>query len=160
MENATKALIMAGGILLALLVIGALIMLFSNLSSHQEQNDASRKTAQIAEFNNQFEPYNKDNLTLMELKSIYNKIESNNKNSDYKIEHNIDESILDGVDANKDKKIDNEDNISNLFFKDDTFNKISKEQKSNRRLICTKVEYNNEAGRISKMEFDDKTSTD
>lgn len=90
MENATKALIMAGGILLALLVIGALYLMFSNLAVYKDQSDASKKATQIAEFNNQFEPYNKDDLTLMELKSVYNKIESNNAlNPEQRISHNI-----------------------------------------------------------------------
>ena len=31
MENASKALIMAGGVLIALMIIGALVLMFSNL---------------------------------------------------------------------------------------------------------------------------------
>ena len=91
MENATRALTMAGGILIALMILGALFLMFNNLSSYQNQNDTSTKSTQIAEFNNQFEPYNKDNLnnkdnlTLMELHSVYNKVNSNNtKNPEYK----------------------------------------------------------------------------
>ena len=78
MENASKALLMAGGILIALLIIGSLVLLFANLQDYQNKTDISSKQSQIAEFNNQFEPYNKKDLTLMELKSIYNKIISNN----------------------------------------------------------------------------------
>ena len=101
MENASKALLMAGGILIALLILGALIMMFTSLQDYQNTNDAQTKNSQIAQFNNQFEPYNKDNLTLMELKSVYNKIESNNtqhskdsngkidEKSGYFIKHNI-----------------------------------------------------------------------
>ncbi len=33
MENASKALIMAGSVLIALLIIGALILMFNNLSN-------------------------------------------------------------------------------------------------------------------------------
>ena len=92
---------MAGGILIALLILGALIMMFTSLQDYQNTNDAQTKNSQIAQFNNQFEPYNKDNLTLMELKSVYNKIESNNtqhskdsngkidEKSGYFIKHNI-----------------------------------------------------------------------
>ena len=68
MENATRALVMAGGILIALMILGALLLMFNNLSSYQNSNDANTKSSQIAEFNNQFEPYNKKDLTLMELK--------------------------------------------------------------------------------------------
>ena len=41
MENATRALTMAGGILIALLIIGALLLAFNNLSSYQNQMDSN-----------------------------------------------------------------------------------------------------------------------
>ncbi len=133
MENATRALVMAGGILIALLIIGALMLTFNNLSSYQKSNNDSKKTSQIAEFNNQFEPYNKKDLTLMELKSIYNKIQSNNaKYPEYAITHNI-------------------NNVYSLI--DDEFKEIKEEDKQNRVFECTKIEYENEGGRISNMEF-------
>ena len=92
MENASKALLMAGGILIALMVIGALVLLGNNLSNYKSNEDISVHQAQIAEFNNQFEPYNKKDLTLMELKSVYNKIKSNNAlKPEYEIETNIEE---------------------------------------------------------------------
>ena len=48
MENATRALTMAGGILIALMILGALFLMFNNLSSYQNQNDTSTKSTQIA----------------------------------------------------------------------------------------------------------------
>ena len=65
MENASKALLMAGGILIALLILGALIMMFTSLQDYQNTNDAQTKNSQIAQFNNQFEPYNKDGKTII-----------------------------------------------------------------------------------------------
>ena len=133
MENASRALVMAGGILIALIILGALLLMFNNLSSYQNANDASEKISQIAEFNNQFEPYNKNNLTLMELKSVYNKIQSNNtRNPEYTINQNI-SGIY--------EKINND------------FSKLPEDDKQNKSFSCTKVEYNNPDGRISKMEF-------
>lgn len=132
MENATRALTMAGGILIALMILGALFLMFNNLSSYQNSNDASTKNSQIAEFNNQFEPYNKDNLTLMELKSVWNKIQSNNsKNPEYFIETNID-----SIYANIDKD----------------FTSLPEEDKQKRVFGCTNIGYDSE-GRINKMEF-------
>ena len=135
MENASKALVMAGSMLIALMILGALILLFSNLSNYQNKNDSSKKTSQIAEFNDEYNPYIKDNLTLMELKSVYNKILSNNeKNPDYEIETNI-------------LKIYPE--ISG------DFKSIDKEYKKKKSFKCTEVEYNNSEGRISKINFKD-----
>lgn len=132
MENATRALTMAGGILIALMILGALFLMFNNLSSYQNSNDASTKNSQIAEFNNQFEPYNKDNLTLMELKSVWNKIQSNNsKNPEYFIETNIN-TIYTNIDKN--------------------FTSLPEEDKQKRVFGCTNIDYDSE-GRINKMEF-------
>ena len=140
MENATRALTMAGGILIALMILGALMLMFNNLSNYQNQNDASLKSSQVAEFNNQFEPYNKSDLTLMELKTAWNKIQSNNKkNPEYEIDTNIDK-----VYTNIDKDFSNR-----LFF--------SENDKQMKMFRCKKIEYNNEEGRISKIEFEDVT---
>ncbi len=135
MENATRALVMAGGILIALMILGALLLMFNNLSSYQNSNDAYTKSSQIAEFNNQFEPYNKKDLTLMELKSIYNKIKSNNsKNPEYTINTNI---------------------ISIYADITSDFATLPEEDKQTKSFHCTTVEYNNPEGRISKMEFNE-----
>lgn len=135
MENAAKALLMAGGILIALLVIGALVLLFSNLSDYQNKTDASVKQSQIAEFNNQFEPYNRNDVTLMELKSLYNKILSNNAKSEYKIETNISSpEVYENIEA---------DSLS-----------IPEDDKITLRFKCINIEYENADGRISKIEFE------
>lgn len=137
MENATRALTMAGGILIALMILGALMLMFNNLSSYQNQNDVSVKSSQVAEFNNQFEPYNKDDLTLMELKTVWNKIQSNNKkNPEYEINTNI-KTIYPNI--------------------DDDFKILPEDHKQTKVFKCTKIEYDNEEGRISNIEFEDVT---
>lgn len=134
MENATRALTMAGGILIALMILGALLLMFNNLSSYQNKNDSSMKDSQIAEFNNQFEPYNKNNLTLMELKSVWNKIQSNNsKNPEYFIETNIKEEVYPTIDNN--------------------FSSLPEEDKQKSVFSCIKIEYDSKEGRINKMYF-------
>lgn len=151
MENASNALLMAGGILIALLIIGALVIMGANLQSYQNNNDDLTKLSQIAEFNNQFEPYNKDNLTLMELKSIYNKIKSNNaQHPEHKIDHNIDGVLL------ASSGIEESDNIER--FLNDTkggFKKIDDQYKQNLKFNCQSqyIEHDTE-GRITYMTFE------
>lgn len=135
MENAVKALTIAGGILLALMVLGALLLMFKNLSIYQNQKDASAKTSQIAEFNNQFMVYDKQDLTLMDLKSLYNKVSSHNrKNPEEKIQTNVE-----GVYPNIAQE----------------FKEISEEDKQNKVFKCTKIEYENPQGKISKLLFEE-----
>ena len=145
MENATRALTMAGGILIALMILGALFLMFNNLSSYQNQNDTSTKSTQIAEFNNQFEPYNKDNLTLMELRSVYNKVNSNNtKNPEYKIE------MIYEFNSN------HEDGNLKENFKSN-FTAIEEAEKMNSTFSCINIENKGVDGRISKIVFKDTT---
>lgn len=133
MENASKALLIAGGILIAMLIIGSLVLLFNNIASYQSNEDANAKQSQIAKFNNQFEPFNKDELTLNELRSIYNKITSNNnKFPEYKIENNI-KAIYSNISAD--------------------FGEIEENEKITKKFKCINIEYNNPDGRISKMFF-------
>lgn len=78
MENASKALIMAGGVLIALMVIGILVVFFNNLSDLQRIEQSSEETEQIAEFNKQYDVYARD-VYGSELLSIANKIDDYNK---------------------------------------------------------------------------------
>ncbi len=163
MENASKALLMAGGILIALLILGALIMMFTSLQDYQNSNDARTKNTQIAEFNNQFEPYNKDGLTLMELKSVYNKIESNNNQHSKDINGNIDRKSGYFIDDNIEEIFKKEIEIKRggvtvkgrILFEDfkNSFKTLEDQFKQYARFKCTEIEYNNPEGRISKIFF-------
>ncbi len=60
MENASKALIMAGSVLLALLIIGALVFMFSSLRNLKTTESDSEEDVQLAKFNQKMELYNRD----------------------------------------------------------------------------------------------------
>ena len=62
MENASKALLMAAGVLIALIIIGALLLMFNNLSNYQETNTQNTRESQIVEFNKQFETCNRKDV--------------------------------------------------------------------------------------------------
>jgi len=151
MENASKALLMAGGVLIAILILGSLVLLFANLQDYQNKTDSSTKQSQIAEFNNQFEPYNKDNLTLMELKSVYNKIISNNtKYTEYKIDSNIIKSPGEYTKTNG-------KSIYEYYMKKD-FKDIQETHKQYKVFKCSEIKYDNKnGGRINVMNFEDIT---
>lgn len=79
MENASKALIIAGSVLIALMVIGALVLMFNNLSSYQQFSDVNVKDEQIVEFNKQFETYNRHDVRGSDLFTLCNKIVDYNR---------------------------------------------------------------------------------
>lgn len=74
MENASKALIMAGGILIAILVLGALLLMFNQLSDYQKSGSELTNISQLSEFNKQFTQYVRNDLKGVELISLVNKV--------------------------------------------------------------------------------------
>lgn len=73
MENASKALVMAGSVLIALMIIGALLLMVNNLSSYQETDKVNTREAQVIDFNNQYETYNRKNVRGSDLYSLLNR---------------------------------------------------------------------------------------
>ena len=74
MENASRALIMAGGVLIALLIIGAFILMFNNLTNYQDTGIQEEREAQIVNFNNQYETFNRDSVRGSDLYSLLNRV--------------------------------------------------------------------------------------
>lgn len=91
MENASKALLMAGGILIALLVLGALLLMFNQLSDYQRSNTELVNRSQISEFNAQFTQYARNDLQGYDLISLINKVvEYNSRTGIYgELDYNI-----------------------------------------------------------------------
>ena len=73
MENAAQALLMAGSILIAIMVIGALMLMLNNLSNYQSANIDNQRDVQIIEFNNQFETYNRTDVRGSDIVSLLNR---------------------------------------------------------------------------------------
>ena len=75
MENASKALTMAGGVLLAIMVVGALILMFNKISDYQKSNTGAQKESQIALFNQDFLKYfDEKNVKGTDIISLVNKV--------------------------------------------------------------------------------------
>lgn len=80
MENASKALLMAGGMLIAILIVGAFMLMMTNLSEYQRSENVNVKDAQLAEFNKQFTQYTYSDIKGNELMSLINKVIDYNRN--------------------------------------------------------------------------------
>lgn len=80
MENASKALLMAGGILTTLIIIGLLLLTFNRIGAYRQANSDSQKTTRIADFNNEFLKYIEDGkIEGSDLITLANKIIDFNK---------------------------------------------------------------------------------
>ena len=79
MENASKALIMAGSILISVVIIGALILMFNNLGELKKTELDSESTSKLLKYEQQIEGYCRPGLYGSELVSLSNLIDDYNK---------------------------------------------------------------------------------
>lgn len=74
MENASKALLMAGGMLLAILILTLLIYAWNLFSDYQSSDDKLANIDNTAKFNQQFTNYDRDDVQGYELISLVNQV--------------------------------------------------------------------------------------
>lgn len=80
MENASKALLMAGGVLLGMMIISLAVLLFTNFGGTSSQIHTNIEQNQISQFNSQFTAYvGKNNVTIYDVISMANLATENNK---------------------------------------------------------------------------------
>jgi hypothetical protein len=178
MENASKALLMAGGILIALLIIAMLLYSFSSMSGYFDEKNSQEETEQLTEFNNQFEAYNRKLLRGTEVISVMNKVLDNNKKygedgyniEEYlmEVEFEITEKMVYKVTVENNKsKVEKVENVTfetGVVYNQDNFDeKIRKKSEEiftdfKRRIFdCVGIEYNKNTGRVCKLKFKERT---
>ncbi len=87
MENATKALTIAASVLIAVVILGALLLTFNSLSSYQSTNTKNIRDAQVLEFNNQYEIFNRKEVRGSDLYSLLNKVVDYNRRKSTDVEN-------------------------------------------------------------------------
>lgn len=79
MENVSQALLIAGGVLLGILTVTMLVHMFSTISVMGNANAAKADAKMLAEWNAEWQAYNKHLLYGTEVLTVINKAEQNNK---------------------------------------------------------------------------------
>lgn len=95
MENASKALLIAGAILIVILLIAVGMMVYNGAKGSIDKAIGSMSSTEKDIHNKQFEPYIKSGLSGSNLKTLYSKVISNN-GDDENIAVNINEITRDG----------------------------------------------------------------
>lgn len=86
MENASKALIIAGAVLIAIILIGFGVKVLLTAKNSPEQVDQASQSLSTSMFNSQFESYFGTNVSAKQTRALISKIIVNNsQNSDHKI---------------------------------------------------------------------------
>lgn len=95
MENASKALLIAAGIMIGLIVITMVIYAHGQISSYYASKEQTIASEQLAEFNKQFIGYNRDDVRGSNIISLVNKIiDYNVEDMNYSNEQKIEISII------------------------------------------------------------------
>ena len=72
MENATKALVMAGAILIAIMLISIGLLIFNSTKGIVDQGNKAAKIMEIEAYNSNFNKYCGDNVSGTNVKSLQN----------------------------------------------------------------------------------------
>lgn len=171
MENASKALLMAGEILIAILIIGLIVYMFNSAGQLFKTSEDVEQTEQITAFNKEYEAYNRKLMRGTDIISIINKVNSNNKKYEKLSEYTITVEFELVEDLGYKKTVDN--NGKTVIALDKTIDKGKYDNNSDtwktikgnaeaftdfkRRVFdCTYMGYNPETGRVNAMYFKEK----
>ena len=80
MENATKALIIAGSVLLSIIVLSIFMLMVNSLTDYQQAQNQMGQTQDVISFNNQFQGYMRDDVAGTDVLSVINKVLYYNRN--------------------------------------------------------------------------------
>ena len=80
MENASKALLMAAGVLIGILILSLAVFLFTNFGSASAEINKQNEIKRINEFNVQFTVYEGKECTIHDIVSVANLAMNNNSN--------------------------------------------------------------------------------
>lgn len=79
MENASKALVMAAGVLIGVLIISLGVYLFVDFGSTSAEINAQNAEKQITQFNSKFTSYADKELTIYDVITVVNYAKENNE---------------------------------------------------------------------------------
>lgn len=161
MENASKALLIAGGVLSGILILSLLVFMFTSISNNAKSKEEIKIVEQLTAYNKEFESYNRKLLRGTDVVSLINKAISTNKKYDnieeyyINIQFEMKEELVyisSGTTSSK-VKFD-----VNKTYDINSFNSIKNNEEAfkdfKRRIFdCTEIEYNKINGRVCRMKF-------
>lgn len=83
MENASKALLIAAGIFLILLILSLVVLTYNRISSFYQQKHEATVIEQAREFNDKFEGFHRNDIRGTELLSLMNRVIDYNSTQSY-----------------------------------------------------------------------------
>lgn len=155
MENATKALIIAGGMLIAMLIVGLLVFGYTQLRQYQQTAYDEESTRKLADFNERFEAYNRTTVRGYQIISLGNLVyDTNIRYADYQGYEDVAVQVK-GLTNLYDSNRSPDEKVDLVNFVQETYNRLNGDQKNAVKeayFECTGVTYG-VSGRVTRMEF-------
>lgn len=151
MENASKALIMAAGVLIGILMLSLMIYLFIDFGQKSKDIHDQITANQLTQFNAQFNIYSdRDDITIYEIVTVARLAHENNITNSENPEYQIKVFLKDSVSGGGTKRLDEEGNFEENYIK--KYNNM-KEGELEFKFKCKNVEYWETNGRIKEVIF-------
>ena len=150
MENATKALIIAGGMVIAMLIVGLLTWGYTQIRALQQANVTEEERQQVVDFNERFEAYNKKVVRGYQMISLSNLVYDTNTRF---AEDDGYTPVTISVNGLSSQDAENEDLVNYIQTYYDTMTTNEKNALKQLYFECTGVEYDNRNSRVVKMTF-------
>lgn len=167
MENATKALLISAGVLIAIMVISALVLMFDRISKVSQTEQDALVAQQLTEFNREYEAFNRRDLWGGQIISVMNKmLDNNNKyatldEDNYMMDISVKFTVIDDF-FNKKKEGTTYSTLVSFSQKFAEAQRTEDQLTELKRKLfkCVSVEYNEETGRVQKMYFEEVDPSD
>ena len=150
MENATKALIIAGGMLIAMLIVGLLVWGFGQIRSLQQEQTDQKTIKEIIDFNERFEAYNRTTVRGYQMISLANLVYDTNSRYTETDGYNPVTITVDGLSS---EDATDEDLVTYIQTYYDSMNSDQKNALKQLVFECTDVEYDPQNSRVLSMSF-------
>ena len=83
MENATKALLIAAGVMIAVMILSLLLIGYNQISDYYNKQHESTEVDQLTKFNSKFENYHRNKIRGSDMISLMNRVIDYNTNESY-----------------------------------------------------------------------------
>lgn len=136
MENASKALIMAAGVLIGVLILSLAVFLFVDFGAKSREVNEQIEEKQLLQYNSQYTVYDgRVDMTIYDVVSLLNLAKENNKNySDYT-------EYINGTDYKVEVKLPADMQGILTINLIDSYNEVNSSGEIKQKFKCTKISY-------------------
>ena len=171
MENASKALLMAAGVLIGILIISFMMLLLRKGGQMSSEYDNQLSDKELLKFNSQFEIYHKADNSFFDVITVVNLAYDVNTSVGWEAGNGVTVEIKEGA-AVKYKMPDSDSSMekhqmldasghqkdiySDIIEKYTELKNVGTSQAYKYDFVCEEITYNRASGRVNKMVFSAK----